>query len=91
MEDRHSFRISALVVRILSKFKTLVSALADDQTQTSTATSHQARFKLWAGSLGAHRPSGYRSLEYRLRDASFIRNHVASLLRDLSNSINDGV
>lgn len=84
--------ISALVLRVISTFKELISALSEDQTLNSRASaeSHHARFKLWAGSLGAHRFSGYRSLEYRLRDASFIRAHVTSLLDDLYHSIDEG-
>ncbi|KAM4057288.1 hypothetical protein HRG_004113 [Hirsutella rhossiliensis] len=83
-------QIATLVVRSVSEFKTLILALKDRRTQIPIASSHLARFKLWAGSLGAHRPSGSRSLEYRLRDASFIRNHIISLLRDLYRTIDEG-
>ena len=83
-------RIAILTTRSLSSFKTLILALQDEVTQASAAVSTSAKFKLWAGTLGAHRPSGSRSLEYRLRDASFIRDHVISLLKDLQGSIDQG-
>jgi len=87
-------RISTLVAQCLSSFNTIVSALGDHPTQGSTAVgnaaSHQARFKLWAGNLGAHRISGTRSLEYRLRDASSLRNHIMALLQDLCDSLEEG-
>ncbi|KAH7121456.1 hypothetical protein EDB81DRAFT_229486 [Dactylonectria macrodidyma] len=97
-------QIAPLVVRNVSAFRALISALEDDQAlaaeddqvsaqknDQAIASSHLARFKLWAMSLGAHRPSGGRSLEYRLRDASLIRNHVISLLRDLGHAIEEGM
>ncbi|KAK0625882.1 hypothetical protein B0T14DRAFT_421598, partial [Immersiella caudata] len=83
--------ISALVARGLSKLNALVIALSNsaDPAERSTATSHRARLKLWAGNLGAHRPSGTHSLEYRLRDAPSIRNHVITLLRGLCKSADE--
>ncbi|RSL44826.1 hypothetical protein CEP53_011039 [Fusarium sp. AF-6] len=83
-------KIAALVARSLTSFKTLTSTLQDDHSRASQASSCLARFKLWAGNLGAHRPSGSRSLEYRLRDASNVRKLVISLLQDLCSSIEQG-
>ncbi|KAK3361288.1 hypothetical protein B0T24DRAFT_652984 [Lasiosphaeria ovina] len=48
----------------------------------------QTRFKVWSGNIGAHR-TGTSSLDYRLRDASHIKNQVASLLRDLNGLLKD--
>ncbi|KAK3948959.1 hypothetical protein QBC32DRAFT_201193, partial [Pseudoneurospora amorphoporcata] len=56
----------------------------------SLVSSLLTRFKLWAGNLGAHRASGTRSLEYKLRDASMLRDHIVSLLQDLCTSIDEG-
>lgn len=50
----------------------------------------QARFKVWSGNIGAHR-TGMSSLDYRLRDASHIRNQVINLLRDLTSLLQDAV
>ncbi|KAI8651414.1 C2H2-type domain-containing protein [Fusarium keratoplasticum] len=83
-------QIAALVARSLTSFKALTSTLQDDHTRASQSSSCLARFKLWAGNLGAHRPSGSRSLEYRLRDASNIRKLVISLLQDLCTLVANG-
>jgi hypothetical protein len=83
-------QIAPRVNQILKLFRAIIETFEDASPQRSTATSHLARFKLWAGSLGAHRPSGSRSLEYRLRDASFIRDHILSLLSDLCSSLEEG-
>lgn len=83
-------KIAPLVNRSLALFETLNDSLSSTQVECSTARSHLARFRLWAGSLGAHRASGGRSLEYRLRDSSFVRNHIISLLQELVSSIDEG-
>ncbi|KAK4145085.1 uncharacterized protein C8A04DRAFT_27082 [Dichotomopilus funicola] len=83
--------IATIVSYALSSFEALLSALDDTLAERAAAVSRLARFKLWAGSLGAHRPSGSRSLAYRLRDASTIKNHVVSLLQGLCESVDEGV
>lgn len=60
---------------------------SQDQPSQSLGQSCLARFKLWAGTLGAHRTSGTRSLEYRLRDASSLREHLISLLQELKDML----
>jgi hypothetical protein len=42
----------------------------------------QTKFKVWAGNLGAHK-TGTSSLDYRLRDASPIRDQIVGLLGEL--------
>lgn len=83
--------ISALVARILTGFETITKVIesTDAPKDTAILRTYLARFKLWAGSMGAHRVSGTRSLEYRLRDASSIREHVLSLLEDLESIISE--
>lgn len=49
-----------------------------------------ARFKLWTGNIGAHR-RGRSSLDWRLRDASHLRDLVISLLTDLKGALHDGM
>ncbi|KAF2492767.1 hypothetical protein BU16DRAFT_564083 [Lophium mytilinum] len=44
------------------------------------------RFKVWSGNIAAHH-TGRRSLEYRLRDASHIREQVVVLLVDLQETL----
>lgn len=82
-------QISTLVAASLTGLNELFAVLgvSGSPSEVATAESHLSRFKLWAGSLGAHRISGTRSLEYRLRDASSIRMHLVSLLEDLKSLI----
>ncbi|KAI1179693.1 hypothetical protein F4777DRAFT_574519 [Nemania sp. FL0916] len=47
-----------------------------------------AKFKLWAGNIGAHR-TGRSSLDYRLRDSSHLRAQVMRLLYDLIDFLNE--
>lgn len=50
-----------------------------------------ARFKIWAGNLGAfHRLPSETSLDYRLRYSRRIADHVQSLLLDLLAALRDG-
>lgn len=87
-------QISILVVQCLSSLRNIVSALGARPKQGSAtvdnATSYEARFKLWVGTFGAHRASGQRSLQYRLRDASSLRNHIIALLQDLCDALEEG-
>ncbi|KAL7907213.1 hypothetical protein GGI35DRAFT_82902 [Trichoderma velutinum] len=83
-------QIAPLVNHCLALFRTLSDSLSSSQGECFTTRSHLARFRLWAGSLGAHRASGGRSLEYRLRDSSLVRSHLISLLQELVSSIGEG-
>lgn len=47
------------------------------------------RFKVWAANIGAHH-RGQRSLDYRLRDASHIRQRVLQFLSKLQSSLAEG-
>lgn len=86
--------ISSLSAQGISALKALVETLEEereaDPDTRSLVSSLLTRFKLWVGNLGAHRASGTRSLKYKLRDASMLRNHVVSLLQDLCVSIDEG-
>ena len=55
----------------------------------TTVNDQLARFKIWAGNIGAHR-KGRSSLDYRLREASHIRDQVVRLLGDLLDAFQDG-
>ncbi|KAK3946882.1 hypothetical protein QBC32DRAFT_387273, partial [Pseudoneurospora amorphoporcata] len=87
-------KISSLVSRGFSTLKSLIETLEDgietEEESIALASSHLERFRLWVGSLGAHRESGPRSLEYKLRDASLIRKHIVTLLQDLCSSVDQG-
>ena len=46
------------------------------------------RFRVWAGSMGAHHPAGSRmSLDYKLKEASHIHITVVELLEELNTSL----
>jgi hypothetical protein len=54
---------------------------------TSKAISNeQQRFQLWARNLGLYH-HGHSSLDYRLRDSSFLFDYTVGLLRDLQKTI----
>lgn len=82
-------QIPSLVADGMSGLQELITVLSDGGASSGTGVveSYFERFKLWAGSLGAHRVSGSRSLQYRLRDASSIRTLLISLLEDLSRLV----
>ena len=47
------------------------------------------RFNVWAGNIGAGQ-QGRASLDYRLREAEYIKEAVLRLLKHLSEAIHDG-
>lgn len=83
--------LSDLVSRGLAGFRSLEDVVEAHVPASARAVrAHLARFKLWAGSLGAHRPYGHRSLEFRLSGALIIRNHVVTLLGDVCKHLKEG-
>jgi hypothetical protein len=50
----------------------------------------QGRFRLWVGNMGAHR-RGRASLDYKLREASHIRDRVIELLKNLEDVLREAV
>ena len=60
-----------------------------EQIKLPAVEDQYARFKIWAGNIGAHR-SGRVSLDHRLREATRTRKRVVNLLDDLENNLNDG-
>ena len=61
----------------------------DDRSLQATITDLIGRFRVWSGNIGAHQ-TGKSSLDYRLRDASYIKSRVVRLLRDLNSQVLDG-
>ena len=61
-----------------------------EEDEASCLEDELGRFKVWVGNIAAHRPAhSRRSLEYRLRDSSRLREMVVSLLQDLVVAIQD--
>ena len=54
----------------------------------STVGDELGRFKIWAGNIGALQRDS-RSLDYRLREASQVRDQVVRILKDLESSIRE--
>lgn len=86
----------------LERFRGLCSALWEikhhgddvdqvqlDEIPITKVEDELRRFKVWVGNIGAHR-TGRSSMDYRLRDASHIRQQVFKLLKDLAESLTDG-
>lgn len=60
-----------------------------EQVSESLVQDELGRFRVWLANLGAHR-SGRVSLDYRLREASHMRQSVLELLNDLEENLSDG-
>ncbi|KAK1499251.1 hypothetical protein CTAM01_07172 [Colletotrichum tamarilloi] len=88
--------IASLVSRVIARFSHLLNTTQNPIVHRPSLDVHpklvdeQARFKVWAGNVGAHK-TGRSSLEYRLRDASGLRLHVGKLLISLIKSIDGAV
>ncbi|MCJ1459928.1 hypothetical protein MMC28_010307 [Mycoblastus sanguinarius] len=86
--------ISASFKVCLSLFDNLVSRLKEwsilfvPGLAPSLWEDELGRLKIWAGNIGAHL-HGQASLDFRLRDASHIRQNVTELLEDLCQTIRD--
>ncbi|KAM7200626.1 hypothetical protein V8F33_003831 [Rhypophila sp. PSN 637] len=86
-------KISKHVNNCLSAFGHLVSLDAPassyqppNKEVLNSLREEQARFKVWAGNIGAHK-AGRSSLDYRLRDASHIQEQVIELITELTGLI----
>ncbi|KAI0404130.1 hypothetical protein F4802DRAFT_569018 [Xylaria palmicola] len=83
--------IAILVNKNVVLVEKFTFSLAPDDVLYSKALFQLARFKLWARSIGAHRAPGPDSLDYKLCDASSIRQHVIKLLSQLNQAVEDAL
>lgn len=87
--------ISSLFKRVVIAFSLLQTALREagssviDQIQPSAVEDELARFRLWAGNVGAHR-KGRISLDYQLRFATHLHDQVTDFLGQLIDSLHSG-
>lgn len=87
--------IPSLVSTCLSSFKRMLASIIEKEPELShEITSSEVsdtigRFRVWRSNIGAHK-TGRSSLEYRLRDASHIRERAQALLQSLIDFIKDG-
>lgn len=83
--------ISSRVSQCLQVFKAVLDSFRQDRDETYGPLAEEfARLKLWTGNIGAHR-NGRSSLDYRLRDASHLRDLVLRLLGDLETTLHEGM
>ena len=79
----------AIPDRVRECFEAFSMSFAEGE-EVSYLEDELGRFKIWAGNIAAHRPPhSRRSLEYRLRDSSGLREMVLLLLQDLVIAIHD--
>ena len=92
-EHSESPTIAALVVHCLRAFRDAKGKVSDGDAHGACSIDDLddlcGRFQVWAGNIAAHR-RGKSSLDYRLRDASHIRERVNDLLKDLEVQLKDG-
>lgn len=72
-------------------YEVLESEEADNASRMHFASiaDEIGRFNVWAGNIGAHQ-NGRSSLDYRLRDASHIREEFVKVLQYLRETLDDG-
>lgn len=87
--------IASQVKKCLKSFGDLLFHLNSEKSKFTEHISESevkeqlARFKIWAGNIGAHR-TGRGSLDFRLRDASHIKLRVISLICDMNGLLTEG-
>lgn len=87
--------IPHLVSACFSSFEVLLASVLKKEPELSNEiTSSEisdatGRFRIWCSNIGAHQ-TGRSSLQYRLRDASHLRDRVQTLLQSLISSTENG-
>ena len=85
--------IASLTVDCLRCFQTFndewITAPSECSFGISDLETELGRFRLWADNIGA-RNHGRSGLDYRLRDAQYMRENVIALLQDLEETLQDG-
>lgn len=66
----------------------LVGAIHDYHSMHYLYDDEVVRLRLWIANIGAHQRDS-PSLEFRLRDASHIRNQIVELLKSLQTMIDE--
>jgi hypothetical protein len=83
--------LQALGRTVASTFKRLIEAPSIDNQGTAIPSrrriaAEEERFRLWARTLGLFQ-TGHASLDYRVRDASFVKVSLIDLLMELQDHI----
>lgn len=71
--------------------RSLSTTSADFSTQISSSALQDevGRLRVWAANIGALQ-KGHSSLDYRLREASLVRENVLKLLKELHSALQEG-
>jgi hypothetical protein len=84
--------ISLVLVNCLRQFNSLIArddlASHESEVPTNLWSDELGRLRVWAANIGAHQ-SGQSSLDYRLRDASHIKDQTINLLKGLQRIFKD--
>ena len=76
---------------VAGTFKDLLEGPWTDHENVAIPTkrriaTEEERFRLWARTLGLFQ-SGHASLDYRVRDASFVKSSISELLSELEDHL----
>jgi hypothetical protein len=86
-----------IVKQVLQSFQHLQDQLTAIQNLASRISladieDETARFKIWGGAIGGlQSPERRSSLDYRLRDASQMRENILRVLQSLNESLQEGI
>jgi hypothetical protein len=84
--------ISSIVVSCLEELKAIISSgnlkVYSAEVPQALWQDELGRLRVWAANIGAHQ-TGQSSLDYRLRDASHIKEQTLRVLRRLQRLIQD--
>jgi hypothetical protein len=87
--------IRSVLLSSLGRFQTLLTLIVSDrlnihasQVPLSAWSDELGRLRVWAANVGAHQ-EGQSSLDYRLRDASHIRQQILRLFDDLDYTLSE--
>ncbi len=88
LPQQHLQALGRTVARI---FKRLVETPWTDDQDTAIPSrrriaAEEERFRLWARTLGLFQ-TGHASLDYRVRDASFVKASLTDLLTELQDDV----
>ncbi|OQO14048.1 hypothetical protein B0A48_00924 [Cryoendolithus antarcticus] len=90
MDGAESGRIYVATSRCLASFHAITDVSSEDANLSTQHADSLARFRIWAGNLGAWHPrSDRRSADHRLRDAPEVEDRLVELLEELTDTNGD--
>ncbi|KAK6424121.1 hypothetical protein LTR95_016435, partial [Oleoguttula sp. CCFEE 5521] len=90
MDGADSGRIYVATSRCLASFHAITDVSSEDVNLSTQHADSLARFRIWAGNLGAWHPrSDRRSADHRLRDAPEVEDRLVEILEELTDTNGD--